>query len=106
MATKTVEERLIPQIQYVAPTAGATVNVNNNGYTRLVLDPATTLATLTVTLPGSPQDGDTVEIATSQIITTLTLNGGTIISAIATLALGGFATYLYNSTAGKWFRIG
>lgn len=106
MAYKQVDERLIPSVQYTTPSAGNTVNVNNSGHIRLILNPATTLATLTVTLPSGASDGDVVEICSSQIITTLTLNGGTIVGAIAALAVGGFATYVYSATADSWFRNG
>jgi hypothetical protein len=106
MASKTIDERLIPITQDSAPTTGSTVTVNSNGYVVLFLRPAGTIATLTVTLPGSPSDGDRISISSSQIITALTMNGGTIVNALTTLALGGFAEYTYNSAGSNWFRSG
>lgn len=92
--------------QYTTPTAGATVTVTAGRNVTVLLNPAGTLATLTVALQGSPVDGDIVTIGTSQIITVLTVSGGTLVGTLTTLALGGYATFQYNSTATKWFRIG
>ena len=87
------------------PTVGQTVNMGDGREVYELLDPAGTLATLTVNLPASPQDGDSALISTSQIITTLTL-GGTIVGTLTSLSLGGFARFIYNTAAGKWFRAG
>lgn len=97
----------IPQeiVQAVAPTTGNTV-VIGQGVTALLLNPTGTLSTLTVTLPSNPRDGQSLVIATSQIITTLTINGGTIVGTLTTLALGGNAYFVYGATAAKWFRCG
>lgn len=106
MATVTISDRLVPTNQYTQPTVGQTVTVNNTGTINLLIDPAGTLATLTVTMPATPTDGDTVSIGTSQIITALTMNGGTLVGPLTTMALGGFATYIFGGTAAKWFRVG
>lgn len=91
-------------VQYAQPSAGATVNINSNTDI-LALDPAGLLLTLTVTLPSSPPDGKIIKIAASQIITTLTLTG-TVVGSLTSLALGGFAEYVFSSSANKWFRAG
>jgi hypothetical protein len=106
MATITIDERKVPATQYVTPSTGGTVNVDATGNVILLLNPSGTLATLTVNFPSNPTDGDIVTIATSQIITALTVGNGTIIGTLTTLILGGFARFIYNSTANKWFRIG
>lgn len=106
MATVTINERLVPVKQYVAPATGATVNVGTSGYVRLRINPAATIAALTINLPSSPQDGDTVEISSTQIVTALTLSGGTIIGALTSMVVGGFAVYEYNSDSSQWFRTG
>ncbi len=92
-------------VQYVTPSAGDTVTITGSANTTLLLNPAGTLLTLTIALPSSPVDGDRVQIGSSQIITTLSITG-TIVGTMATIALGGFASFCYNSTANKWFRIG
>jgi Ca2+-binding RTX toxin-like protein len=91
--------------QYATPTTGQTVAANA-GVTALILNPAGTLATLTVTVPPTPVDGQTFAITTSQIITALTMNGGTIILALSTLALGGFGEWVYAAANSTWNRIG
>lgn len=106
MATSTLDIRLIPTQQYVAPTTGQTITVNTNGYVQLRINPAGTLLALTITLPGSPSDGDTVEVASSQAVTTLTMSGGTIVGPLTTMAVGTFAVYQYVASASSWFRIG
>ena len=106
MATKSIDERLIPIVQYATPTTGSTVTVGTTGYIQLVINPAGSLLALTVALPGSPQNGDVLELCSSQAITTLTMSGGTVIGALTTMAIGTFASYIFNSTAGQWFRNG
>lgn len=93
---------LLPQ--YAAPTTGQTVTAGA-GVDRLLIDPAGTLLALTVVLPASPSDGQSFTIATSQAITTLTITGS-IVGTLATLALGGYARFIYSATAAKWLRAG
>lgn len=90
--------------QYETPATGATVNASA-GTEVLFLDPAGTLATLTVVLPPSPVGGQDFTIGSSQIVTTLTLTG-TIVGTLTTLAMGGFARFVYSNQAAKWFRCG
>lgn len=105
MASKSIDERLIPIKQYATPTTGATVTVNPNGYVVLILNPAGSLLALTITLSASPSDGDRVGISCSQAVTTVTMNGGTIIGALTTASIATFATYVYNSDSTSWYRI-
>lgn len=57
----------------VIATAGGTVTMNAN-QRRLLLVPAGALATLTITLPPSPADGQIVGVSTTQQIVALTVN--------------------------------
>lgn len=104
MSYQQISDRLIPVKQYVTPTTGSTVTVNGNGYIKLVINPAGSLVALTVTLPGSPSDGDTVNLSCTQAVTTLTMNGGTIVGGLATLSIGSTATYIYNSDSSQWIK--
>lgn len=106
MATSTLDVRFVPTKQYVTPTTGATVTVNTNGYVCLFLNPAGTLLALTVAFPGSPTDGDVVEIHSSQAITGFTISGGTVIGPLTTMAVGTFAKYRYYSDTSSWARVG
>lgn len=93
-------------IQRPVPESGGTVNLTRADKVYALLDPAGTLATLTVNLPSSPLDGDEVTLSTSQILTALTVGNGTIVGTLTTLALGGFAKFVYNTASSKWFRCG
>lgn len=93
--------------QYSAPIAAATVTISaNKPY--LIVDPAGTLATLTIVLPTTPADGYIQRFSASAELTALTLNGGgsdTISNAVTALAAGDSAGYLYKADVTKWFRI-
>lgn len=106
MAQSQISDRFIPTKQYVTPTTGATVSVGTTGYTTLFINPAGSLLALTVNLPSSPIDGDTVEVHSSQAITTLTMGNGTIIGPLTTMAIATFAKYRYYSDTTSWTRVG
>lgn len=95
----------IDVLQYIVPVSAATV-VCNQSTTLLLLDPGGLLASLTVTLPSTPLDGQRLVIASSGIITVLTINGGTVKGALTTLALNGYARYAFSLSANAWFRTG
>lgn len=101
-----INDRLIPQKQYATPTTGSTVTVNSNGYVKLRLNPAGSLLALTIALPGSPTDGDVVEVASTQAITTVTMSGGTVVGPLTTAAIGTFAKYEFVTDSSNWFRVG
>jgi hypothetical protein len=103
--SKTMDERLIPQIQYATPTTGATVNVASNGFVKLLINPAGSLLALTVSLPSSPSDGDVLNLASTRAITTLSMTNGTVIGALTSMAIGTFATYMYHTTTNEWWRV-
>ena len=72
------------------------------------LTPAGTLATGTIKMPPSPVDGWPVQVATTQVITALTVSpntGQTIKNAPTTLAAGTSFFYYYNATLATWFRL-
>lgn len=93
-------------IQRSVPTVGQTVSLTRESIVYALIEPAGTLATLTINMPSSPQDGDEVLIASSQILTALTMANGTLVGTLTTLALGGFARFVYNTASTKWFRVG
>lgn len=90
-------------VQYSTPATGATVT--GDGSRIIIINPAGTIATLTVVLPASPTEGQECILASSQIVTALTITG-TITGTLTTLAAGGFARFVYSATAAKWFRAG
>lgn len=89
-------------VQYVTPTTGQTVVANGAG--ALVINPAGTLVALTITFPASPVDGQAFEILSTQVVTTMTLGGGTIASALTTIGVNGAARWKYSTSAASWLR--
>ncbi len=89
------------------PMTGGTVTIPEFIYTEII-DPAGTLATLTINLPSTPTDGQIVRIKFSQIITALTLTpntGDSVRGAPASAALGGLIDCQFMGTAGSgtWY---
>lgn len=79
-----------------------------SGYTGVVFTPAATLASGTVTMPSSPSDGMVVTIASTQVITALSLAGNTgqsIVNAITTLLAGGAASFVYRASNSTWYKV-
>lgn len=93
------------QAQYTQPSTGATV-VMIAGKSALIIDNGALLATLTVTLPSAPSDGQRVIIASASGVTALTINGGTIKGTVATLAVNGYVRFIYSASAAAWLRTG
>jgi hypothetical protein len=72
----------------------------------LMMNPAGTLATGTVTMPASPSDGMTISFSSTQIITALTVNantGQTINNAVTSLSAGQSVSYIYRLASTAWF---
>lgn len=91
--------------QVTAPAAGATVT-SSYGLRSNILNPAGTLATLTVNLPTGQYDGAITRISSSQQITALTIattDASLIVGAPATLAAGGAIQFLYQASNTTWY---
>lgn len=94
-------------IQTVTPTTGQTVvmtNDNKNG--TLILTPAGTLATLTITFPtdGNSRVGQIRRFASTSIITALTINGAVILNSIVAIAVNECFSY-QKVSANTWVRL-
>jgi hypothetical protein len=100
-----ISARFVQKQQYTTPNTGDTITVESTGYILLIIDPSGTLATLTVSLPPAPVDGDRIQICSTQVITALTVDGGTIVGAPASLGVGGNVTFFYNNDSVKWITI-
>jgi len=97
-----------PNSQYSAPLTGFTVAItDNNEDTHLILTPAGTLATGTITLPSVLRDKQLVIVNSTQEITALTVdgNGATVVGAPTTLSANGYFTLKYDLTVDSWYRI-
>jgi len=101
-------QTLKPPVQSVVPTTGQTIVITDNSYNGLlVLAPAGTLATLTITLPSDANSevGQIERIATTKTLTAVTINGaGTIFGAVTTLVAGDNVAY-QKIAANTWSRM-
>lgn len=91
--------------QYETPATGTTVTVAE-GCPKVVLDPAATIAALTVTLPGGAVDGQIVEMSTTREITALTVNSATgsvkANGVTGPFAAGASRAYIYRLASTQW----
>jgi len=116
---KTVSEQIIapsppqvvpqPAAEYtlVVPVSGETVNVGSNR-AGIIINPVSTIATLTIVLPENPTDRQVCTIAggsCSVILVTL-VSSASIASEINSLASGASVHYYYHSAQNTWYRVG
>jgi len=90
-----------------APITGFSITIGNN-ISALLLNPAGTLATGTITMPATPIDGQIIRVASSHIVTTLTVSanaGQTILGAPTTITASAGFSYIYNLSATTWYRL-
>ena len=74
----------------------------------LVINPAGTLATGTITMPASPADGMTITFSSTKQITALTLSGNTgqtVVSAVTFLPANQATTYVYRLSNTSWYPV-
>jgi hypothetical protein len=90
---------------YFTPTTGTTVSLT--GVPIVVIDPAATIAALTISLPSSPADGLTFIIGFTRQVTSITWANGTIGgTSLTSRVAGGHMHATYLATPGKWFLNG
>jgi hypothetical protein len=90
---------------YQTPTTGFSYTFPA-GVQTLLMVPAGTLATGTVTMPAAPSDGMMVTLSSTQQITALTLQGNTgqtVSSAVTLLPAKGAASYVYRLSNTTWY---
>jgi hypothetical protein len=96
---------LIQAYDYQTPTTGFSYTFAA-GTQVLVMNPAGTLATGTITMPASPADGMTITFSSSQQITALTLSGNTgqsIVSNVTFLPAKTGVSYVYRLANTTWY---
>lgn len=89
------------------PTTGFSISVAN-ACGQLILNPAGTLASGTITLPASPKDGQLCRIVSTAAVSALTLSaatGQTITGAVSTLAANAAVAFLYAAGSSCWYRV-
>ena len=91
-----------------SPSSGGAVTIPNNSST-LLLTPASALASLTITMPSSPSDGQIERFSSNKAITALTVSPSTGQSMDGgqptTLGTGGGVEFIYRSSVSTWSRI-
>jgi len=96
----------IKNIQYSTSTTGNTVTATDDGSDlQLIHENGVLTVALTISFPATPQDGQQFGFCSVNSITGLTLSGGTIISALTTLAAGLGARFIYRKSNTQWYRI-
>lgn len=101
--------------QRSSPATGATVAVTDSSdNTHLILTPAGTIATLTLTLPAGGTSGNAIDkqevlVTSEQIVSALTIsaNGATaVVGGLTAFTAGGFMRLKYDSQFHTWNRVG
>lgn len=98
--------QIYPARSLQTPVTGFSIAAAAN-ITQLVLNPAGTLATGTVTLPQSPGDNQPFLLMTSQTITALIVNtadGATLNGAPTTLTANSSVKFRFQASLNTWFR--
>jgi hypothetical protein len=95
------------KVQYATPLTGETHTVDDDADV-VVMQPAGTIAALTLNMPASPFDGQEVAFASTQVITALTMsgNGKTLLGALTAGSANGFAKWRYRAATTTWYRVG
>jgi hypothetical protein len=73
----------------------------------LIIEPAGTLATGTITMPASPADGMTITVESTQQVTALTMsgNGGTIVGTAVQLIPNQPLSWVYRLSNTTWYPV-
>jgi len=96
---------ILQQYDYQVSTTGFSYTFAA-GTTVLVMNPAGTLATGTITMPAAPADGMTITFSSTKQITALTLSGNTgqtVVSAVTFLPANQATTYVYRLSNTSWY---
>lgn len=94
--------------------SGTTVTVGN-AVNVIYINPASTLATLTITLPATPHTSNVIEIyfggtmTSGEVVTAITISpntGQTLLQAgtLSSIEAGEHISYRWNNSLSKWFR--
>lgn len=99
---------ILQSYAYQNPTTGFSYTIPSGTQT-VLLDPAGTLATGTVTLPATPVDGMVVTITSTQQITAITFSpnsGQSVVGAQTTLPATQAAEFMYRASNTTWYNLG
>lgn len=91
----------VPAHQLFTPLTGQTATIQANKTN--IINPAGTIAALTVSFPSSPANNDSVQIKFTQAVTAITYSGGTIQSGATSAVAGTYMRFVYDSGSNKWY---
>lgn len=83
------------------PTTGQTITLINGQYN--IVNPAGTIAALTINLPSSPANNDTVYIKFTKIVSAVTYASGTVVDGIASPVAGSLVVLVFDSGTSSWY---
>jgi lysophospholipase L1-like esterase len=98
--TNKIDSTSLAYTIFTPSNAGSVVLVAQN-YN--IINPTGSLTTLTVTLPSSPFDGEYVKIKYTQLITTVTYSGGTVVDPITSPTAGTLVELHYSTGTTSWY---
>lgn len=84
------------------PVSGGTVNIVNNAINYISPSTGALIASLTINMPASPNNGDSVLIKFVQQVTTVTYTGGTMSNATTAPSAKQSVPYGYFTLTSKW----
>jgi hypothetical protein len=92
--------------QYSTAASGTVAIMDNKSDTVLIHEAASLAATLTITFPATPVDGQQVTILSVKGVTAVTATSqtGTLATALTAIAAGTAVTYMYSTVRAKWYR--
>lgn len=103
--SSTAPFKSVNYIQRSTITSG-TLTVSDTGDDIILIHEAGVTLSLTIAMPSTPIDGQTVTIVSTGGVTTVTLTAvSTIVNSITSLLTGGNATYVYSLQQNKWYKI-
>jgi hypothetical protein len=92
-------------MQRATPSAGGNVLLQNKtGYQRQIIAPSTTLATLSLSLPANPINGEVLELSFTQAITALTVSGGSLAGVGSGVTAGFGGKWIYSAADTAWLK--
>ena len=96
-------------VQNAAPLTATSITITQ-GISKLILNPAGTIATLTVVFPASTllYDGQLLTLVSSQTVTTLTITAGsgtTVNGTNTTLTAAAPLQFMYSTASATWIKI-
>lgn len=95
-------------LQYVSATNSSSITLLSNVAIAIIDPVSSTISAYTITMPTTPVNGQTIQLAFGNTITTLThtvTGGQTLLGALSTAANTSGGKWVYVSAKSTWFRL-